>query len=89
MTEWILNNLVLTGAGATAVLFILARLIPSSKLFAWGEALGMAVTAGGRRLVGEVFWEKIECAVLDWGGFFVLGIQSGLKSDNTKKENKQ
>lgn len=82
MTEWILNNLLLTASGAGAVIFIIAKLIPNDKLKQWGFAVGFGITSAGRKAVGKGFWEKIEKFIISIGGVFLKGVVDGLSSDD-------
>ena len=82
MSEWILNNLLLTSAGAGALIFILVRIIPNEKILASGIWIGTFITAKGTQLLGEKFWERIEKEFISWGGIFFKGIVKGLESDD-------
>ena len=85
MTEWILNNLLLTAGGAGAVIFILGRIVPNDKLLGAGISTGKIITATGRRILGKAFWERAETELKSCGGVYLKGILKGLESDD--KEN--
>lgn len=89
MTEWMLNNILLTGAGATFIIFIIMKIIPNEKLYSAGFAAGVGITALGRRIFGKTFWEMLEDFLLDIGGYMVRGFEDGVKSDNGDREVKK
>lgn len=88
MTEWVMNNLLLTGAGAGALIFIIMKIIPNEKIYSCGEGIGIAITAAGRRAFGKEFYEKIEYQALSWGGYFIEGLIDGLQSDKDNGKGK-
>ena len=47
MLNWMLENLLLTSGGATAVIFVLARIIPNQKLYECFWNIGVFVTSKG------------------------------------------
>jgi len=82
MTEWVLENLLLTGAGAGALIFIIGRFMPNGKLGQWGFDLGVLITAKGDQALGRKFWERIEHEFISFGGAFFKGLVKGLESDD-------
>ena len=81
MTNWIMNNILLTVAGGSFLFFILGRFISDEKLERWGFALGQLITCSGNRYLKGAY-EKIEGEIVAWGFVFLTGLRKGLKSDN-------
>lgn len=80
----ILSNIVLTGAGASFLLLILARLLPNDQVRAFGYKLGQAATAFGVHKLGKAFWEKIEDFLENSSTQFFEGLREGLDSDDSE-----
>ena len=72
------------GVIVTIVLAVLKR-ISNEKLFAFGNGVGTAITAGMSKFA---WWEKVEKYFLN--GFDVVwqGIMHGARSDNSKENDK-
>ena len=88
MTEFIMNNLLLTGAGATFLIFVITKIIPNEKIYAAGKGIGVTITAAGRRALGKEFYEKLEYQILSFGGYFVKGMADGLQEDKDNGKEK-
>ena len=89
ITGWMFNNLVLTGAGAVAIVFIIARMLPNEKLEAIGYKLGHALSLWGRLKLGKNFWEKIEDFIENTASAFFRGFAKGLSADDTNGNGKE
>lgn len=85
----ILSNIVLSGAGAAFLLFIVARIIPNEKLWKWGIVAGQVVSAFGAGKLGSVFWEKIEDFMENSSAVFLAGVKAGLDADDPKPDEKR
>jgi hypothetical protein len=78
----VISNIVLSGAGATFLLFVVARLLPNDKLRAAGLAIGRAASSIGVHKLGRAFWEKIEDFLENSSGVFLVGLREGLDEDD-------
>jgi len=65
MQEWIMNNLLLTGSGAVAVIFIVSKLLPNRKLAEICFGVCKKITDFGRFKLGVGFWRTIRIWVQD------------------------
>jgi len=65
MTEWILDNLLLTGSGAVGIIFIITKLIPNRKLAFIVFGLNKKITDFGRFKFGAAFWRTIRIWIQD------------------------
>jgi len=78
----ILASIVLSGAGASMLVIILARLIPNDKLHAVSIKLGRLLSTVGRSHLGCAFWEKIEDFFEKSFSVFWRGFRQGLNADD-------
>lgn len=78
----ILSSIVLTGAGAGFLLFVVARLLPNKQVRACGVGLGKTISALGVRKLGRAFWEKIEDFLINSAAVFFEGLRDGLNADD-------
>ncbi len=63
--DWILDNLLLTGAGAGAFIFVIAKIIPNRKLAFMCFGACKKVTDFGRFKLGKSFWRTIRLFIQD------------------------
>jgi len=78
MKEFILNNLLLTSAGATAVIFVIVKIIPNKKLAFSLFGLGRKVTDFGRFKLGISFWRAIRKWIVDTLMVSIVNLCGGL-----------
>ena len=78
MQEWILNNLLLTGAGASAIIFIIIKIIPNKKLAFILFGAGKKLTDLGRFKCGVSFWRTIRVWIQDTLIVIVVNACGGL-----------
>lgn len=84
----IVSNVILSGAGAAFLLFIVARILPNEKIRALGVSIGKTVSAFGARKVGKAFWEKVEDFLENSSGVLLEGIKEGLDADDAQPDDK-
>ena len=86
VTHWVTNNILLTASGGVFLLFVISRFINNDRLDSWGYRIGCIITVGGNvRFKG--LYDKVEKAVINWGGTFFKGLLRGLLSDNNGGNN--
>ena len=76
--DWIMNNLLLTGSGAVAIIFIVTKIIPNKKLAFILFGAGMKVTDLGRLKLGIGFWRTIRLWIQDTLMVVVVNLCGGL-----------
>jgi hypothetical protein len=77
-------NYLLSGAGISVAMIILARILPNEKLRSYAFAFGKLVSAIGCRRFGLATWDKIDRFLENSLGVLLEGFDAGLGSD--KKE---
>ncbi len=76
--DWIMNNLLLTGSGAVAIIFIVTKIIPNKKLAFILFGAGKKVTDLGRFKLGIGFWRTIRLWIQDTLMVVVVNLCGGL-----------
>lgn len=72
--NWILENIWATGAGLTAILFLVGVILSKSKL----RVFGTKISAWGRSKLGKEKWEKIEAKIEEMG----KEVKEGMNADD-------
>lgn len=78
----LISNFILSGAGVSVFLFVLARVMPNEKLHDLGFKLGKAASLLGVSRLGKTIWEKIEDFFENSSTVFFAGLREGLDSDD-------
>jgi hypothetical protein len=68
----------------TTSLSVFAKLLPNTKLYAWGLQLGQLITGFSSTHIPKTTYEKIEDFVQNSFGVFFGGVTDGLNSDDIK-----
>jgi phage-related tail protein len=83
----IINEILLSTAGVSFLLLIVARLVPNDKLKALGVSAGKAISAFGGKKMGPKVWEKVEDFLENSVKVFLEGVKEGLDSDDKADTN--
>jgi len=78
----LVNQILLSSAGAVFLCFIIARIIPNDKLRVWGVTVGKLMTGWFTLKLGRPFWLKLEDFLENSAGAFLEGLREGLDSDD-------
>jgi len=68
----------------TTALSVLAKVIPSHKLYHWGMMIGSYISMYGSSHMPKSLYEKLETYLQDSLGVFLGGIDDGLNIDDPK-----
>jgi len=86
MIKDLVIDIILSGAGTSFVLFILARIIPNEKVDIYGYKLGKFITIFCSAKLGKACWKKSEEFFENSSVVFLQGLKRGLHEELDKND---
>ena len=82
----LIAKILLSSAGVTFLLFVVARILPNEKIKAAGVRVGRGLSLFGVGKLGKALWEKVEDFLENSSTVFLDGVKEGLDADDNETD---